>query len=194
MVIQMGVYKYIQKLWTKPKENLGEVWTQRLIKWRKEPATVRVQFPTRIDRARSLGYKAKQGYFVVRQKVIRGGHQRASYLGGRRSKRSSKRLDLDKSYQQISEERVSKKYVNCEVLNSYWVASDGRYHWHEIILVDRDHPVIKKDMAWIGKQKGRAGRGLTSAGKKSRGLRNKGQGAEKLRPSRTANFKRRTKK
>ncbi len=187
----MGVYKYVKKLWTKPKENLGDLWKQRLMLWRKEPSTVRLKYPTRIDRARSLGYKAKQGYMVIRKRVIRGGHSRLSYLGGRRSKHSSKRLDLDKNYKTIAEERVSRKYVNCEVLNSYWVASDGRYHWFEVIVVDRAHPVIKKDMPWITKQRGRAHRGLTSASKKSRGLRVKGKGAEKLRPSRTANLKRR---
>ena len=38
-----------------------------------------------------------------------------------------------------------------------------------------DHP--------IAHQRGRAFRGLTSAGRKMRGLLNKGRGAEKLRPS-----------
>ncbi|ALV62505.1 LSU ribosomal protein L15e [Thermococcus sp. 2319x1] len=40
-------------------------------------------------------------------------------------------------------------------------------------------------IAWIaGKaHKGRVFRGLTSAGKRSRGLLNKGKGAEKVRPS-----------
>ncbi len=39
----------------------------------------------------------------------------------------------------------------------------------------------------IAKKKGRAFRGLTSAGRKSRGLRRKGKGAEKVRPSLRAN-------
>ena len=66
----------------------------------------------------------------------------------------------------------------------------------EIILVDKAHPQIIADprINWIfkSKHKGRVFRGLTSVAKKSRGLRsNKGKGAEKLRPSRTANWKRR---
>ena len=47
----------------------------------------------------------------------------------------------------------------------------------------REHPNIKKDMVLkrIVKQKGRVHRGLTSTGKKTRGLRKKGKGAEKVR-------------
>ncbi len=192
----MGFYKYVRKMWKKPRENLQDIWRQRLIRWRKEPVTVRLVYPTRVDRARSLGYKAKQGYLIVRQKILRGGHVKTKEsFRKRRPKRRKKRVDLDKSYQNIAEERCNRKYPNCEVLNSYWVASDGKYHWFEIILVDKAHPVIKKDrnIKWITKKKRRAARGLTSAGKKSRGLRNKGKGAEKLRPSRTSNTKRRTK-
>lgn len=74
-----------------------------------------------------------------------------------------------------------------EVLNSYWVGEDGKHKWYEVILVDPYHPAIKADpqLNWLctGKHRGRAFRGLTSAGKKGRGLRNKGIGAEKVRPS-----------
>jgi large subunit ribosomal protein L15e len=52
-------------------------------------------------------------------------------------------------------------------------------------MVDPAHPVIKadKDINWIcGKaHRRRVFRGLTSAGKKIRGLRHKGSGAEKVR-------------
>mgnify|MGYP001474225515 CR=1 FL=1 len=192
----MSLYKHVRELWKQPKKNLGEIWKQRLIQWRKEETTIRIPKPTRIDRARSLGYRAKQGILVVRQRVIRGGRQRPTIRHGRRSKHFGQRKDLDKSYQQIAEERASKKYVNCEVLNSYYVAEDGRHFWYEVILVDRAHPQIlaDKQLNWISRPQhtGRVFRGLTSSGRKSRGLRsNKGKGAEKLRPSRTANWKRR---
>jgi len=41
-----------------------------------------------------------------------------------------------------------------------------------VILVDVNHPAIRsdKDINWILGKKGRVHRGLTSAGKKSRGL------------------------
>jgi len=60
----MGVYKHIRELWKQPKKNLGELWKQRLILWRRGEATVKIKHPTRLDRARSLGYKAKQGVFI----------------------------------------------------------------------------------------------------------------------------------
>jgi len=72
-----------------------------------------------------------------------------------------------------------------EVLNSYYLAEDGQHKWFECILVDRAHPSVKTDkrLGWISDKKGRAHRGLTSAGKKSRGLGKKGKGTEKVRPS-----------
>ncbi len=188
----MSMYKHIRKLWKRPKQDLKELWKSRLIKWRREPSTLRIDRPTRLDRARSLGYKAKQGIFVIRQRVLKGGHTRPGNKKGRRPKTQRRRLVLDKNYQQVAEERTSKKYVNCEVLNSYWVAEDGKYKWYEIILVDRAHPAIRsnKNLNWISKQKGRAHRGLTSSARKARGLRNKGKGAEKLRPSKHAAYMR----
>jgi len=190
------MYQYIRETWKKPKENLGSLWQERLIKWRREPATIRIEKPTRLDRARSLGYKAKQGFVIVRQRVIRGGRQRPKIRKGRRSKHFGRKKIVGKSYQWISEERAAKKYPNCEVLNSYYVAKDGRYYWYEIILVDKAHPQIlaDKNLRWMAERQHskRVFRGLTAAGKRSRGLlTHKGKGAEKLRPSITANKKRR---
>jgi len=196
----MSMYKYVRKLWKKPKANLSELWTKRLIQWRQEPSTVRIERPTRIDRARSLGYKAKQGFLIIRQRIPRGGHMRPKkiMLGGRRPKHMRRRMTLEKSYQQIAEERANIKYPNCEVLNSYWVAKDGKYYWYEVILVDKSHPSIlaDPDISWIAEKqhKGRVYRGLTSAGRKSRGLRRKGKGAEKLRPSKSAVYKKKSRK
>ncbi len=187
----MSLYKHVRESWKKPREN--ELWQERLVAWRKEPVTARLEHPTRIDRARSLGYKAKQGYVVVRQRVIRGGHTRPQIKRGRRPKRSGIRLSLRKSYQQICEERAQKKFANLVVLNSYWVAEDGYYCWYEVILVDPEHPVIKSDpkINWIcqGKNRSRVFHGKTSAGRKGRGLRGKGHGFEKARPSRRAHLR-----
>lgn len=169
----MGLYQQVRNIWKKPKQN--ELWRERLIKWRKENSTVKLERPTRIDRARSLGYKAKQGFVIVRQKVRRGGHKRPQLKAGRRPKRYGTRLNLKKNYQQIAEERTQKKFNNLTVLNSYWVAEDGKYYWYEIILVDPNHPVIKSDkkINWICKKKhhSRVFHGKTSSGRKGRGLR-----------------------
>ena len=90
-----------------------------------------------------------------------------------------------------AEERAQKHYPNLEVLNSYWLGEDGKQKFYEIILVDPDHPQVIADrkIDWIGApaQSGRVYRGLTSAGREGRGLRWKGKGAERMRPSRTRN-------
>ena len=189
----MGFYKYVRDAWKQPKKNLGVLWRERLILWRKEPAIIRIDRPTRIDRARSLGYKAKDGYLVVRTRLKRGGRKRERPLKkGRRSKRATIRKVVGKSYRWVAEERVNRKYRNCEVLGSYEVGKDGRYYWFEIILGDRIKLAKYKDTEWIEmlKHKGRVFRGKTSAGKSSRGLRHKGKGAEKLRPSLRAHGRR----
>lgn len=187
----MGFIAHLSKLWQKngmPKELKRE----RLISWRREPATTRVERPTRPDRARALGYRAKHGIFIVRQRVSKGGHVRTRPNKGRRSRNMSIHIDLRKNYRQIAEERASKKHPNCEVLNSYYVLEDGKHQWFEVIMVDRAHPQTRKDhrTSWIAGQRGRAQRGLTSAGRKGRGLRKKGKGAEKARPSRRAHARR----
>ena len=191
----MGMYQHIRQLWKQPNDELKNILRQRLIEWRREDSTVRIKRPTRLDRARSLGYRAKQGFVLVRQRVPRGGRQRETIRKGRRSKHFGRRKNVDKNYQQVAEERAVKKYPNCEVLNSYYVAEDGTHSWYEVILVDKAHPQIlaDKNLNWIAmpQHTRRAFRGLTSSARKSRGLRNKGKGAEKMRPSRTANIKRR---
>jgi large subunit ribosomal protein L15e len=99
-----------------------------------------------------------------------------------------------KNLQWVAEERVQRKFPNLEVLNSYKVYSDGRSWYYEVILVDPNHPVVKSDprINWIceNHQGNRVTRGLTSAGKRARGLRRKGWGSEKTRPSRRANTNR----
>ncbi len=162
---------------------------QRLIEWRKQHTVTRVERPLRLDRARKLGYKAKQGFIVVRVSVRRGNLRKLRPRSGRRPKRMGvKQFKPAKSLRLIAEERAGRKYPNTEVLNSYWVGEDGRHKWFEVILVDPNHPVIKSDKTinWITENQHtrRAHRSLTSAGKNVRGLHHRGRGSEKTRPSR----------
>src|SRR3989338_3025163 len=120
----MGMYKYLRESWKSQADDVSELWRQRKIQWRKEPATVRVERPTRLDRARSLGYKAKPGFILVRQRVDRGGRQRPTIRKGRKPRHRSRRKDLSISYQVVAEQRSQKKFVNCTVLNSYFVRSE----------------------------------------------------------------------
>ncbi|MAG77751.1 50S ribosomal protein L15e [archaeon] len=185
----MGMYQEIRKLWKRPKQNLGTLYRERLIQWRREPTIISIERPTRLDRARSLGYRAKKGISVMRVRVKRGGRQREQRKKGRRSKTQRRRKIVGMSYQWIAENRAQKKHVNMEVLNSYQVAKDGLFYWFEVIMVDPQRPEIKSDkkLNFLCKERKRVFRGKTSAARKSRGLsRNKGIGAEKLRPGRRA--------
>jgi large subunit ribosomal protein L15e len=184
-----SMYHYISKAWkNKKKSGLLELQRARYILWRKQPVVLRIPRPTRLDRARALGYKAKLGYIMVRTRVRRGGRRKTRPKMGRRPKKMGfKKYTPKKSLRWIAEERVARKFPNLEVLNSYWVGEDGKWKFFEVILVDPIVPSIVVDpkINWIGdpQHTKRVHRGLTSAGKKSRGLRHKGLGAEKLRPS-----------
>ena len=183
-------YKYIAEEWAKPEKSfVEELMRQRLIEWRKQHTVTRVEKPLRLDRARKLGYKAKQGFIIVRVSVRRGNLRKLRPRSGRRPKRMGvKQFKPAKSLRLIAEERAGRKYPNTEVLNSYWVGEDGRHKWFEVILVDPSHPVIKSDKTinWITEKQHtrRAHRSLTSAGKNVRGLHHRGRGSEKTRPSR----------
>lgn len=183
----MGYLKYIKDLWKKPKKNLGDDYKKMLFSWRRENVLTRVEHPTRIDRARNLGYRAKQGFVIVRVRVNRGSSNNPRITKGRAGGNKTTKIVLSKSKKWVAEEKAQKRYVNMEVLNSYWVGQDEKHKWFEVILVDPIHPQILSDskIRWIGstKQTKRVFRGLTSSGKKSRGLFNKGKGAEKVRPS-----------
>lgn len=173
----MGMYKYIRNTWKSPKKTgLMSVQKTRLMQWRREGSIVRVEFPTRLDAARSLGYKAKPGIVIVRVKIKKGGRTRPTIVGGRKPKRSGRiQFSPGKNKQHIAEERAARKYVNLEVLNSYYVGEDGQHKWFEVILVDAHHPQIKKDkdLKWLGdrQHKRRVFRGLTRSGDRHRGFR-----------------------
>ncbi|MDD3623087.1 MAG: 50S ribosomal protein L15e [Methanofollis sp.] len=184
-----SMYAYVREAWKNPEttEVKALLW-ERMQTWRREGAVVRVDRPTRIDRARNLGYKAKQGVIVVRARIRRGGRRKSRYVRGRRTARMGmRRITGAKNLQRIAEERASRKYPNMEAINSYWVGQDGRYKWYEVILVDGSHPAVKNDpaFAWVTNpnQRGRAERGKTMAGRRGRGMRRKGKGTEKTRPS-----------
>lgn len=186
--LSKSFYKYVADAWKKPGETyVNDLRWERMQVWRKQGSVTRVERPTRIDRARSLGYKAKQGIVVARVRVRRGGLRKSRYIRGRRTQRMGKnKITGGMSIQRIAESRADRKFPNLEVLNSYWVGEDGKQKWYEVILVDPHHPVIKSDknLNWVCEaSSGRATRGKTSAGRKGRGLATRGKGTEKTRPS-----------
>ena len=184
-----GLYQHVRATWNRPKDTQTHQQRQdRMVQWRREPVNCRIEKPTRIDAARRLGYKAKQGVIMVRTRVRRGGLRKGKiHMKRKSSKAGISKITMAKNTQRIAEERVNRHFPNLEVLNSYWVGQDGKHKYYEIIMLDPSHPAIKadKDLGWIAEShhRGRAYRGKTSAGKRGRGLYNKGKGAEKLRPS-----------
>jgi len=177
----MTMYKHIAKTIRSPEYK--EALKKKLISWRKEPVYVKLDKPSNLTRARTLGYKSKQGFVMVRTKIKKGTRKREATSGGRKPLRVGRtKHSPGQSLQHIAEMRVARKYPNMQVLNSYHIAQDGQRKWFEVILVDPNHPVIKKDpkLKWLTKpnNKGRVFRGLTAAGKKSRML-GKGQGFER---------------
>lgn len=175
----MGMYKYLQKAWRTGKTK--ELMKKRMISWRQQPIIVKIKNPTRLDRAHSLGYKAKQGFTIVRIRIKKGARKKAQRAGGRKpTKAGQYSLPAKIGLQHMCELKAARKHPNMEVLNSYYVAEDGKSKWFEIILVDPAHPGIKNSPKynWILKRRGRAFRGLTSSARRTRML-GKGKGFER---------------
>ena len=134
------------QVWLKMlKENPMEL-RQKAVIWRNQNAVTRVEKPSRIARARRLGYKAKQGIIVVRMRVGTGGMRKQRPRGGRRPKHLGvTKIKADVSMKQVSERRVLERYPNMKLLGSYFLYKDGMHYWFEIILADPSHPRIAKD-------------------------------------------------
>ena len=134
------------QVWLKMlKENPMEL-RQRAVVWRNENAVTRVEKPSRIARARRLGYKAKQGIIVIRMRVGTGGMRKQRPRGGRRPKHLGvTKIKADVSMKQVAERRVLERYPNMKLLGSYFLYKDGMHYWFEVVLADPSHPRIAKD-------------------------------------------------
>jgi large subunit ribosomal protein L15e len=142
----MGMYKYLTRSWNDREKSDFDGHLRNLsIKWRREPTVHRIDYPTRLDRARALGYRAKQGYVVVRVRIRKGGARKPRPRAGRRQKalgvtRYTRALGL----KQVAEMRAKRKFPNLRILNSYYVWEDGRHHWFETIMRDPHNPVSRE--------------------------------------------------
>merc|ERR1712032_1271020 len=73
----MGAYKYIEELWRKKQSDVMRFLLRvRCWEYRQLSSICRLTRPSRPDKARRLGYKAKQGVVVYRTRVRRGGRKR----------------------------------------------------------------------------------------------------------------------
>ena len=133
-------------VWYKMGKENSAVLRERAITWRKENAVTRIERPSRLLRAKRLGYKAKQGIIVIRMRVGTGGMRKQRPRGGRRPKHLGvTRIKADDSMKTVAERRVLEKYPNMKLLGSYFLYKDGKHYWYEVILADPSHPRIAKD-------------------------------------------------
>jgi large subunit ribosomal protein L15e len=142
----LALYREIGNTWQKVfHEKSGDILA-RAILLRKAPTMERLERPSRLDRARMLGYKAKEGVVVVRIKVGAGGMRRQRPTSGRRPKHLGVlRIKSAESVQKVAERRVREKHTNLKLLGSYLLWVDGKHRWYEMVLIDPLHPAIKKD-------------------------------------------------
>merc|ERR1712054_200614 len=196
---RMGAYKYLREIWNRKQSDVTR-FLQRVRAWefRQLPTIHRASRPTRPDKARRLGYKAKQGYCVYRVRVRRGGRKRPVHKGqvyGKPRNAGITALKARRSLRSVAEERAARRCGGLRVLNSYWVNQDATFKYFVIIMVDPAHKAIRRDprINWIVNptHKHRELRGIPSAGRANRGLRSKAHGAAKRKPSMRANWKRR---
>ncbi|XP_037364140.1 60S ribosomal protein L15-like [Talpa occidentalis] len=182
----MGAYKYIQVLWGKKQSDVMRFLLRaRCWQYCQLSALHGAPHSTRPDKARRLGYKAKQGYVIYRIRVHRGGLKRPVPKGatyGMPVHHGVNQLKFARSLQSVAEERAGRHCGALRVLNSYCVGEDSTYKFFEVILSDPFHKLsfqdpfqaIRRnpDTQWITKpvHKHREMQGLTSAGHKSRGL------------------------
>jgi len=168
----MGSYKEISNTLKQEYKSRSGPYKERLIEWSASPTVSRVQKPTNLPRARSLGYKAIEGVVVARVRVRKGKRKRAQAGGGRKPSKSGKFFSRAKSLQAIAEEKAARKFDNCEVLNSYFVGATGSEEFYEVIMLDRASRRVSKDPLYksVITHKGRAFRGLSASGRRHRGL------------------------
>ncbi|XP_072045200.1 large ribosomal subunit protein eL15-like [Amphiura filiformis] len=195
----MGAYKYMQELWRKKQSDVMR-FLMRVRTWQLRQLTAihRASRPLRPDKARQLGYRAKQGYCIYRVRLRRGGRKRPVPKGatyGKPNNQGVNQLKFQRSLQSVAEERAGRKCGALRVLNSYWIAEDSTYKYYDVILIDPFHKAIRRnpDSQWICNpvHKHRELRGLTSAGKKSRGLGKGHKYKQTIGGSRRAAWKRR---
>ncbi|CAN6709806.1 unnamed protein product [Malus baccata var. baccata] len=164
----LAKYYFARILWRrKPSELCG---SRSGTLYRQHPSIVQITHPPRPDKARQSGYRPSS----------RGGHKRPVAILCMVNPQTSSSLNWNyNGASAVAEECVGRKLG---------VLTDSTYKYYEVILVDVAH---NPRISWICNpvHKHRELRGLTSAGKKCRGLNGKGHLHHKARPSMRANWK-----
>lgn len=105
--VEMGAYKYLEEIWRKKQSDLFRFLLRiRCWQFRQLTAVHRAPRPTRPDKARRLGYKAKQGYVIYRVRVRRGGRKRKVPKGaqcGKPTNMGVNQLKFQRSLRSVAE-------------------------------------------------------------------------------------------
>merc|ERR1712134_153844 len=145
----------MQELWrNKQTDAMRFLMRVRCWELRQLPRITRAPRPSRPDKARRVGYKAKQGFVIYRIRIRRGGPKRPVHKGqvyGKPRNAGINHLKARRSLRSVAEERAARKCGNLRVLNSYWVNQDATFKYFEIVMVDPSHKVIRNDprINWI---------------------------------------------
>ncbi|MCL5016629.1 MAG: hypothetical protein M1441_00620 [Candidatus Parvarchaeota archaeon] len=133
----MGAFKYIRN--NERKSNRDPARKKEILtEVKKYPGIARIPKPTKLARARLLGYKAKSGYITVRIRVSKGSFRRPRPVHARRPSKTGIYFNLSASKQKVAEGRVLNVYRNMQLLGSYLVAEDGKDKWYEVLLREAD--------------------------------------------------------
>lgn len=174
----MAFAQILREIHRKKQSDIMKYMTRiSLVEARQNEIVHRKEQPSFLERARTLGYKAKQGYSVWGVRIRKGDAIRSFSNGNTRGKCVNAGIHQIKpslNKQAEAEQIIGRQLGGLRLLGSYKIGQDARYHHYEVIMVDATHNAIRNDrkINWIcdAVHKHREMRGLTSAGRKARGL------------------------
>ena len=117
----MGALKYVEEIQKKKQSDvLRFLLRVRCWEYRSLNVIHRASRPSRPDKARRLGYKAKQGYVIYRIRVRRGNRKKPVAKGatyGKPTNQGVNQLKYQRSLRSTAEERVGRRCANLRVLS-----------------------------------------------------------------------------
>ena len=130
----MGAYKYVQELWRKKQSDMLRFLLRvRCWQYRQLTTLHRAPRPTRPDKARRLGYKAKQGFVIYRIRVRRGGRKRKVPKGatyGKPTNQGVNELKFQRSLRSVAE--VSCNICLCVCWSVGGVSQDDLVYYNRL--------------------------------------------------------------
>merc|ERR1712169_136694 len=114
--VKMGAYAYLAELSNRKQSDVARFLSRvRCWNYRQLNVIHRATRPSRPDKARRLGYKAKQGFVVYRVRVRRGNRKRRVSKGivyGKPKGQGVTQLMFQRSLRSTAEERVARRCGN----------------------------------------------------------------------------------